>query len=137
MPCFTADSKIMWCLRGMLIEDESGDISWKNKKYKRTLNDYPYADDGLLIWDALQRYFSAYLKVKPPSPRMANVDCNLSIEAEQQFGVQIWLLLSGHSCHAAQPYQTCTAATEALERQADSNELSFMHCGADPSGVFL
>jgi lipoxygenase len=25
------------------------------------VRDYPYAEDGLLLWEALQRYFTAYV----------------------------------------------------------------------------
>jgi hypothetical protein len=25
------------------------------------VRDYPYAEDGLLLWDALERYFTAYV----------------------------------------------------------------------------
>lgn len=50
----------------MATEDPEGDISWKGKRYRQVLQDYPYADDGMLIWDALHDWVSAYLKVSGP-----------------------------------------------------------------------
>ena len=63
--------KLMVWSRGMITEKEDGDIAWKGKRYARVLDDYPYADDGLLIWDAVHSYFSEYLKVSSFCP----VDC--------------------------------------------------------------
>ncbi|KAK9819525.1 hypothetical protein WJX74_005150 [Apatococcus lobatus] len=63
--------------RGMLTEDTGGDIKWKGKRYRRVLADYPYADDGLLIWDALQKYFSKYLKIYYPDTKTLQSDTEI------------------------------------------------------------
>ena len=51
--------------RGMAVEDPKGSIAWKGKKYASVLADYPYADDGMLIWNALHQLTSDYLQVTP------------------------------------------------------------------------
>lgn len=69
----------------MAIEDPKGAIAWKGKNYKSVLADYPYADDGMLIWNALHEWCSDYLKVIPEaSTHAANlvfwrgVACNMA-----------------------------------------------------------
>ena len=47
----------------MAIEDPNGAIKWKGKSYSSVMGDYPYADDGMLIWNAVHDWISAYLKV--------------------------------------------------------------------------
>lgn len=47
----------------MAVEDSNGPIAWKGKNYKSVLEDYPYADDGMLIWNSLHQWCSDYLKV--------------------------------------------------------------------------
>lgn len=41
------------CVRGMAEDTDAG--------IKVILDDYPYAEDGLLIWNALETYFTEYL----------------------------------------------------------------------------
>lgn len=66
----SADSRQLAC-RGMATEDPQGDISWRGKRYKQVLQDYPYADDGMLIWNALHDWVSAYVKVCGPEKTFA------------------------------------------------------------------
>ncbi|KAK9786484.1 hypothetical protein WJX73_001127 [Symbiochloris irregularis] len=48
--------------RGMLQEDAEGPVKWKGKTYSIVMGaDYPYAADGMLLWDALHDWQTAYL----------------------------------------------------------------------------
>ncbi|KAK9825309.1 hypothetical protein WJX74_007835 [Apatococcus lobatus] len=59
--------------RGMAVEDPNGSIAWKGKKYASILADYPYADDGMLIWNALHGFCSDYLQVYYPNDQAATM----------------------------------------------------------------
>ena len=48
----------------MAVEDNSGDIDWLGKKYRLVLKDYPYAQDGLLHWNAIWKFHQEYLQVR-------------------------------------------------------------------------
>ena len=46
----------------MLIEDPTGNVRWNSKRYRIVMgNDYPYAADGMLVWDATHKWLKAYL----------------------------------------------------------------------------
>lgn len=44
--------------------DGNGAFSWKGKKYNIVLGeDYPYASDGILIWNAIHKWVDGYLSL--------------------------------------------------------------------------
>lgn len=49
--------------RGMAVAHPEGDIAWKGKQYSLVIDDYPYAEDGMLIWNSLRKWVSEYLQV--------------------------------------------------------------------------
>lgn len=49
--------------RGMAVAHPEGDIAWKGKQYSLVIDDYPYAEDGMLIWNSLRKWVSEYLQI--------------------------------------------------------------------------
>ncbi|GJN38831.1 hypothetical protein PR202_gb27908 [Eleusine coracana subsp. coracana] len=48
--------------RGMAVQGENGEL-------ELTIKDYPYANDGLLIWDAIKKWASEYVKHYYPTTK--------------------------------------------------------------------
>ncbi|XP_023742120.2 lipoxygenase 2, chloroplastic [Lactuca sativa] len=55
--------------RGMAIEDESAPHG-----IKLTIEDYPFANDGLLLWDAIKEWATAYITFYYPQPNLVESD---------------------------------------------------------------
>lgn len=46
----------------MLVEDPAGPVQWKGTSYSIVMgDDYPYAADGMLLWNELHTWLHAYL----------------------------------------------------------------------------
>ncbi|PPS05985.1 hypothetical protein GOBAR_AA14660 [Gossypium barbadense] len=75
--------------RGMVEEDPNAPHG-----LRLTINDYPFANDGLLIWDALKRWVSAYVTHYYPNSSVVESDKVL-----QEWWEEILTVASGH--HAA------------------------------------
>ncbi|XP_008791914.2 putative lipoxygenase 5 [Phoenix dactylifera] len=58
--------------RGMAIEDPS-----QPHGLKLLVEDYPYANDGLLIWSALQTWVRTYVQAYYPNPHVVQADTEL------------------------------------------------------------
>ncbi|KAE8676594.1 Linoleate 13S-lipoxygenase 2-1 [Hibiscus syriacus] len=75
--------------RGMAVEDPNAP-----QGLRLTIKDYPYASDGLLLWDALKQWVTEYVNHYYPKPSM--------VEADQE--IQSWwteIRTIGHGQHAA------------------------------------
>lgn len=55
--------------RGMAVEDESAPHG-----IKLTIEDYPFANDGLLIWDAITQWATTYINHYYPQPNLVQSD---------------------------------------------------------------
>lgn len=55
--------------RGMAIEDKSAPHG-----LKLTIEDYPFANDGLLIWDAIKQWATSYINHYYPQPNLVESD---------------------------------------------------------------
>ncbi|KAF5773558.1 putative linoleate 13S-lipoxygenase [Helianthus annuus] len=58
--------------RGMAVEDESAPHG-----IKLTIEDYPFANDGLLLWDAITRWATTYVNHYYPQPNLVESDTEL------------------------------------------------------------
>ena len=58
--------------RGMAVEDPTAPHG-----LKLTIEDYPYANDGLLIWDAIKQWVSDYVPHYYPKPSLVQSDTEL------------------------------------------------------------
>lgn len=58
--------------RGMAVEDESAPHG-----IKLTIEDYPFANDGLLLWDAIKQWATAYINHYYPQPNLVESDTEL------------------------------------------------------------
>ncbi|KAH6767720.1 lipoxygenase 2 [Perilla frutescens var. hirtella] len=58
--------------RGMAVEDPTAPHG-----LKLTIKDYPYANDGLLIWDAIKQWVSDYVPHYYPKPSLVQSDTEL------------------------------------------------------------
>ncbi|XP_076892000.1 lipoxygenase 2, chloroplastic-like [Bidens hawaiensis] len=58
--------------RGMAVEDESAPHG-----LKLTIEDYPFANDGLLLWDAITQWATTYINYYYPQPSLVESDTEL------------------------------------------------------------
>ncbi|KAK9079051.1 hypothetical protein SSX86_000720 [Deinandra increscens subsp. villosa] len=58
--------------RGMAVEDESAPHG-----IKLTIEDYPFANDGLLLWDAIKQWATTYINHYYPQPNLVESDQEL------------------------------------------------------------
>ncbi|KAI3688227.1 hypothetical protein L1987_81937 [Smallanthus sonchifolius] len=58
--------------RGMAVEDESAPHG-----IKLTIEDYPFANDGLLLWDAIKQWATTYINHYYPQPNLVESDKEL------------------------------------------------------------
>ncbi|KAJ0477028.1 Lipoxygenase 2 [Helianthus annuus] len=58
--------------RGMAVEDEGAPHG-----IKLTIEDYPFANDGLLLWDAITRWATTYVNHYYPQPNLVESDIEL------------------------------------------------------------
>ncbi|KAJ6823215.1 putative lipoxygenase 6 [Iris pallida] len=75
--------------RGMAVEDPS-----QPHGLRLLISDYPYANDGLLIWSAIQRYVESYVQIYYPNPAVVQSDSEL----------QTWYTESIHIGHGDHRY---------------------------------
>ncbi|XP_050221913.1 linoleate 13S-lipoxygenase 2-1, chloroplastic-like [Mercurialis annua] len=78
--------------RGMAVEDPSSPHG-----VKLTIEDYPYASDGLLLWDAIKSWVSEYVNHYYPEPSLI-----LSDEELQEFWTEVRIV--GHGDKKDEPW---------------------------------
>jgi lipoxygenase len=78
--------------RGMAVEDPSAPHG-----LKLTIEDYPFANDGLLLWDAIKEWVSDYVNHYYPNPSLIEFDQEL-----QQWWTEIRTL--GHADKKDEPW---------------------------------
>lgn len=71
-------------------DSSSGSFTWRRQQYTCLLGaDYPYAADGLLIWNALREWFHSYLSL------YYTTDAEVASDRE----LTAWYVLQNCICH--------------------------------------
>ncbi|CAN6703083.1 unnamed protein product [Malus baccata var. baccata] len=88
--------------RGMAVKDPTSEHG-----LKLTIEDYPFANDGLILWDAIKEWVSAYVNHYYPDPNLIESDTELQ-------GWWTDVRTKGHADKKDEPWWPVLKTTESL-----------------------